>query len=100
MRAIFLNRKPLLDDETVNKLFLGVIAVLILALSHTIAAVFGGWYVIDQARQEAAKIVATNAHRVPPVVQPAQLLKCDKAGREEFLRTCRARTRSAEVGAK
>ena len=86
------------EPDMAARYFWIVLAILILALSHLIAATFGGWYVIEQARAEAAKIVATNARRVTPAATPVPLIRCDQAGREEFARTCRARMRSTETG--
>jgi hypothetical protein len=73
-----------------------VCAVLLLSVTHLLAAYAGGWYVIDTARAEAAKIVT--AKRANPAVNPpANLIDCTPAGRAEMLRACGARWRMGRV---
>jgi len=83
------------DDAGVERWFWIVLAVMAFTVYSLILLHLGGWLYVEQARAEAAKIVT--ARRIEPIPQPAQLIKCDKHGREEFLRTCRARARTTEV---
>lgn len=92
MRAIFLRR-----DEDADRWFWILIAVVVLAISHLLAAYLGGWYVMDEAKAAAAKIVRETPRRANPATY-IPLLDCTSRDYLEYRRVCRARARSAEVG--
>ena len=84
-----------LTDERIERAFWMALATLAVAVYTLIVFHLGGWFVMDRARAEAAKIITVQ--RVAPVPATVNLIGCSRHDFQEHLRTCRARARTAEV---
>ena len=91
MRRLF--RTP--SDGSIERGFWIVILAVCCFATHLLAFYGGSWWMLEEARAEAAKIITLR--KPPPVANPVLLLNCDRGWRDEWARTCRARARTAEV---